>query len=162
MAVARRHPGRLLQGRRQDGPHVPGDRRGALLDPRRLGHGRGRRLDQLLGRGSQCINTGGEKVYPEEVEEAIKRHPAVEDCLVFGVPDERFGQRVVGVAVARAGRRRPTADDILVDAARTRLSSYKVPRRCVVVDTVPRAPNGKADYRSARQLFADATVAPPS
>src|SRR5205814_1769050 len=58
---------------------------------------------QLLGRGSQCINTGGEKVFPEEVEEVIKRHGAVADCLIFGIPDERFGQRIVGVYSLRDG-----------------------------------------------------------
>ncbi|MGI8754339.1 MAG: AMP-binding protein [Acidimicrobiales bacterium] len=108
----------------------------------------------LLGRGSHCINTGGEKVYPEEVEEAIKRHPAVEDCLVFGLPDERFGQRVVGVAsfAPRAATTAPTAEAVLADLT-TRLSAYKVPRHLTVVAAVPRAPNGKADYPSARALF---------
>ncbi len=114
----------------------------------------------LLGRGSQCINTGGEKVFPEEVEEALKRLPSVEDSLVFGVPDERFGQRVVAV-VSRAAD--TTADTGLngaavADALREELSSYKVPRQVVVVDEVPRAPNGKADYPSAKRLFEAAAV----
>jgi acyl-CoA synthetase (AMP-forming)/AMP-acid ligase II len=109
----------------------------------------------LLGRGSQCINTGGEKVYPEEVEEVVKTHPAVEDCLVFGVPDERFGQRVVGVAslAPDATGSVTSAEEILAEA-RTRLASYKLPRTLVLVPQVPRAPNGKADYPSARDLFA--------
>jgi len=107
----------------------------------------------LLGRGSQCINTGGEKVYPEEVEEAVKRHPDVEDCLVFGVADERFGQRVVGVA-SRSESSDATAEEILAHL-RDRLSSYKVPRRLELVDEVPRAPNGKADYPTARLLLAE-------
>ncbi len=106
----------------------------------------------LFGRGSNCINTGGEKVFPEEVEEALKRHPAVEDALVLGVPDDRFGNRVVGVASLSPGAV-ATADEVLADA-RTRLSSYKLPRQLVIVDRVPRAPNGKADYRAARALFA--------
>ena len=110
----------------------------------------------LLGRGSQCINTGGEKVYPEEVEEAIKRHEAVDDCLVFGVPDERFGQRVVGVASLRRGTS-ATTDDVLAEV-RERLSSYKLPRQLVVVDEVPRAPNGKADYPAAKLLFEASAV----
>ena len=110
----------------------------------------------LLGRGSQCINTGGEKVYPEEVEEAIKRHAAVDDCLVFGMPDERFGQRVVGVASVRPGAS-ASADDILAEV-RERLSSYKLPRQLLVVDDVPRAPNGKADYPAARKLFEESSV----
>jgi acyl-CoA synthetase (AMP-forming)/AMP-acid ligase II len=66
----------------------------------------------LLGRGSQCINTGGEKVFPEEVEEAVKRHPAADDCLIFGVPDERFGQRVVGV-VSLAPGATATAEEVI-------------------------------------------------
>jgi fatty-acyl-CoA synthase len=109
----------------------------------------------LLGRGSQCINTGGEKVFPEEVEEVLKLHAAVEDALVFGVPDERFGQRVVGVASLVPGGA-ATADEI-VDAARPRLSSYKLPRSLQLVDAVPRAANGKADYPEARAMF-DAAI----
>ncbi len=105
----------------------------------------------LLGRGSSCINTGGEKVFPEEVEEALKQHAAVEDALVFGVPDERFGQRVVGVASLAPGVS-AAAEEILADARR-RLSSYKLPKQLVLVPRVPRAPNGKADYPSARKLF---------
>jgi len=105
----------------------------------------------LLGRGSNCINTGGEKVYPEEVEEALKVHPAVEDALVFGVPDERFGERVVGVVSLSPGR--TASPDELIADARDRLSSYKPPKALLVVDAVPRAPNGKADYGAARTLF---------
>jgi acyl-CoA synthetase (AMP-forming)/AMP-acid ligase II len=112
----------------------------------------------LLGRGSQCINTAGEKVFPEEVEEVLKLHPAVEDCLVFGVEDERFGQRVAAVASLAPGASAEPSS--VVDAARSRLSSFKLPRQLVLVDTVPRAPNGKADYAGARRLFTDATVAP--
>ncbi len=105
----------------------------------------------LLGRGSNCINTGGEKVFPEEVEEVLKQHPAVEDALVFGEADERFGQRVVGVASLKPGAQ-ASAEDILADA-HTRLAGYKLPRRLVLVPRTPRAPNGKADYASAKQLF---------
>ena len=108
----------------------------------------------LFGRGSNCINTGGEKVYPEEVEEALKVHPAVEDALVFGVPDDRFGERVVGVVSLSPGLE-TTADAVIADA-RDRLSSYKLPKALRIVAAVPRAPNGKADYRTARELFADA------
>jgi fatty-acyl-CoA synthase len=106
---------------------------------------------ELLGRGSGCINTGGEKVFPEEVEEALKQHPAVEDALVFGVPDERFGNRVVGV-VSLAPGASATADE-LIAGTRQRLSSFKVPRALHLADRVPRAPNGKADYRGARAMF---------
>jgi fatty-acyl-CoA synthase len=105
----------------------------------------------LFGRGANCINTGGEKVYPEEVEEALKLHAAVEDALVFGVPDDRFGQRVVGIVSLSPGTR-ASADEIVIDA-RTRLSSYKLPKELRVVSEVPRAPNGKANYPAARELF---------
>lgn len=105
----------------------------------------------LLGRGSQCINTGGEKVFPEEVEEILKAHPGIEDCLVFGVPDERFGQRVVGVASYTAGAR-TTVEEVLAEA-RTCLAAFKLPRHVVVVDEVPRTPVGKADYPAAKDLF---------
>jgi len=105
----------------------------------------------LLGRGSQCINTGGEKVFPEEVEEVLKRHAAVEDALVFGIPDERFGQRVVAVASLSPGA--AAEADAIVEGVRDQLSSFKLPRQVVVVDEVPRAPNGKADYPRARELF---------
>lgn len=106
----------------------------------------------LLGRGSQCINSGGEKIFPEEVEEAVKGHEAVADCLIFGVDDERFGQRVVGVASLEPGT--TASDGELREAARERLSSYKLPKQLVIVDEIPRAPNGKADYPRARELFA--------
>jgi acyl-CoA synthetase (AMP-forming)/AMP-acid ligase II len=109
----------------------------------------------LLGRGSQLINTAGEKVFPEEVEEAIKLHPSVEDCLVFGLPDERFGERVVAVVSLTAGAQ-PEADDDLLTEARTHLASYKLPRRIVTVDVVPRTATGKADYPAARHLFEEA------
>ena len=110
----------------------------------------------LLGRGSQCINTGGEKVFPEEVEEVLKLHPGVEDALVFGVPDERFGQRVVGVASLSPGAAVASPEEI-VDGARATLSSYKLPRRLLLVDAVPRAANGKADYPTAKAMFEAAT-----
>jgi 3-oxocholest-4-en-26-oate---CoA ligase len=111
---------------------------------------------RLLGRNSQCINTGGEKVYPEEVEEAIKSHPDVYDCLVFGVDDDRFGQRVVGVASLERDAE-ATADDVL-RFARDRIASYKIPRELTIVDVVPRTLTGKADYPAARNL-ADADIA---
>ena len=111
----------------------------------------------LLGRGSNCINTAGEKVFPEEVEEAVKTHADIADCLIFGIPDERFGQRVVGVASLSVGvTTAPTSDDV-VAFTKTKLSSFKVPRQIVFVAVTPRAPNGKADYGTARKLF-DETV----
>jgi acyl-CoA synthetase (AMP-forming)/AMP-acid ligase II len=103
----------------------------------------------LLGRGSQVINTGGEKVFPEEVEEAIKRVPAVDDCLVVGLPDERFGEAVTAVVSLTAGA---TADEAaIITEVKQHLAGYKAPKRVIFVAEVPRAPNGKADYRSARE-----------
>ena len=104
----------------------------------------------LLGRGSNCINTGGEKVFPEEVEEAVKTHEAVHDCLIFGVADERFGQRVAGVASMEPGQ--AISPEALIEYTKRRLSHFKAPRLLIIVDSVPRAPNGKPDYDSAREL----------
>ena len=103
----------------------------------------------LLGRGSVCINTGGEKVYPEEVEEALKAHESVWDALVVGVPDDRFGERIVGVISASPGHAIDEA--ALLAFASTRLARYKLPRQLVVVDRVARAANGKADYKWAKE-----------
>jgi fatty-acyl-CoA synthase len=103
----------------------------------------------LLGRGSQVINTAGEKVFPEEVEEAVKRVDAVDDCLVVGVPDERFGEAVAAVVSLLPGQ---TADEASIIAeVKQHLAHYKAPKHVVFVSAVPRAPNGKADYRTARQ-----------
>jgi 3-oxocholest-4-en-26-oate---CoA ligase len=104
----------------------------------------------LLGRGALCINTGGEKVYPEEVEAVLTAHPAVADAVVVGVPDPRFGEAVAAV-VAPTGETRPDTD-ALREHCRTRLAGYKRPRRVVWVDRVPRSPAGKADYAWARDL----------
>jgi fatty-acyl-CoA synthase len=109
----------------------------------------------LLGRGSSSINTAGEKVYPEEVEEVLKALPSVEDALVFGVPDERFGQRVAAVLSRAAGTDEPV--DTILAAARERLASYKVPRSVVIVAEVPRTQVGKPDYPTAKALFEAAT-----
>jgi acyl-CoA synthetase (AMP-forming)/AMP-acid ligase II len=105
----------------------------------------------LLGRGSACINTAGEKVFPEEVEEVLKSLPAVEDALVFGVDDERFGQRVVGVLSLSAGATE-SVDSILAEA-RFHLAGYKVPRTVRVVHEMPRTPVGKPDYAVARRMY---------
>jgi fatty-acyl-CoA synthase len=104
----------------------------------------------LLGRGSVCINTGGEKVFPEEVEEALKAHDDVYDCLVVGVPDDRFGERVAAVLSAMPGRR--LDKDALIAFARARLAGYKAPREIIEVPEVRRAANGKADYPWARSM----------
>ena len=102
----------------------------------------------LLGRGSVSINTGGEKVYPEEVEAALKSHAEVFDAIVVGVPDDRWGEQVVAVVQARPGHT-PTVSD-LGGHVRTRLADYKAPRAVVLVETVERSPSGKPDYRWAR------------
>ncbi len=106
---------------------------------------------RLLGRGSQCINTGGEKVYPEEVEEAVKRTEGIEDCLVVGVPDERFGEAVTAVVAVAADA--PALDENAVIASvKQQLAGFKAPKRVVFVAIVPRAPNGKADYKTAKAM----------
>ena len=103
----------------------------------------------MLGRGSVSINTGGEKVYPEEVEAALKGHPDVFDALVVGVPDPRFGQHVAAVVAPRKGTR-PTLADL--DAfVRKEIAGYKVPRSLWLVDEVKRSPAGKPDYRWAKE-----------
>lgn len=109
---------------------------------------------KLLGRGSHCINSGGEKIYPEEVEEGLKSHPGVVDALVFGLPDDRFGQSVAAVVSLEPGAHADAAE--LIAHVRAHLSAYKAPRRIQFVDRVPRAPNGKPDYPAARDLFAQA------
>jgi acyl-CoA synthetase (AMP-forming)/AMP-acid ligase II len=103
----------------------------------------------LLGRGSMSINTGGEKVYPEEVEAVVKDHPAVYDAVVVGAPDQRWGEQVVVVVAPRSGA---SVDlDELQAHCRQSLAGYKVPRGLVVVEDVVRGPNGKADYAWARE-----------
>ena len=105
---------------------------------------------ELLGRGSVCINTAGEKVHPEEVEEALKLHPDVTDAVVVGLPDERWGEAVAAVVELRAGA--AAGEPALRDFVRERLAGYKVPKRIVVVDSVGRSPSGKADYKAAKAL----------
>jgi acyl-CoA synthetase (AMP-forming)/AMP-acid ligase II len=140
----------------------------------------------VLGRGSTCINTGGEKVFPEEVEQALKAHPAVRDAVVAGVPDERFGERVGAVVELRTaadGAGSPAADGTAADGAggtetgadggtetgadalrehcRASLAGYKVPARVVFVPQVVRSPSGKADYRWARGVLSPPAGASP-
>jgi acyl-CoA synthetase (AMP-forming)/AMP-acid ligase II len=104
----------------------------------------------MLGRGSVSINSGGEKIYPEEVEAALKSHPAVYDCLVVGVPDERWGQKVAAIVHLRDGHQVSLKE--LSDHARTLVAGYKVPRELHVVDEIVRSPSGKPDYPWAKQL----------
>jgi acyl-CoA synthetase (AMP-forming)/AMP-acid ligase II len=106
----------------------------------------------LLGRGSQCINTGGEKVYPEEVEECLKLHPSVADAAVIGLPDEKWGQAITALVEPHAGH--DVRPDELIAHVKGRLAAYKAPKSVIAVDTVGRAANGKLDYR---QLTVHAT-----
>jgi len=110
----------------------------------------------VLGRGSTCINTGGEKVFPEEVEEALKAHPSVLDAVVAGVPDERFGERVAAVVGLRPGA--SAEPDELRAHCRETIAGYKVPARIEFVPSVVRSPSGKADYRWARAVLAGAPL----
>ncbi|MFG2758545.1 acyl-CoA synthetase [Streptomyces wuyuanensis] len=115
----------------------------------------------VLGRGSQCINTGGEKVYPEEVEQALKAHPDVYDALVAGVPDARWGNHVAAVVQLRQGA--PALDLESVQAhCRSRLAGYKIPRQLVLAPAIQRSPSGKADYRWARAVAAAAGEGGPA
>jgi 3-oxocholest-4-en-26-oate---CoA ligase len=106
-------------------------------------------LINVLGRGSQCINTGGEKVFPEEVEAVLKSHPDVYDAIVVGVPDERWGESIAAVVAPRTGH--AVTLDMLAEHARTALAGYKVPRHLIVVDEVERTPAGKPNYRWAKE-----------
>jgi 3-oxocholest-4-en-26-oate---CoA ligase len=112
----------------------------------------------VLGRGSVSINTGGEKVYPEEVESALKSSPDVFDAVVVGVPDERWGERVTAVVQARPGA--TPALDQLAEHTRAQLASYKVPRALVLVDEIVRSPSGKPDYRWAKAVAMGAGTTP--
>jgi len=104
----------------------------------------------LLGRGSVSINSGGEKIFPEEVEEAVKQDPSVADVVVVGVPDDRFGEAVTAVVAPAAGAT-PDEDEIAEAVEHSGLARFKRPRHVVVVERVPRGPNGKADYGWARE-----------
>jgi fatty-acyl-CoA synthase len=105
----------------------------------------------LLGRGTSVVNTGGEKVHPEEVEDVIRAQPEVRDCVVLGTADDRMGQRVSAVLSLRPGQ--AVSEEDLEQRCRAALAAYKVPRRWRVVDVVPRLPNGKPDFAAARALF---------
>ncbi|MEU6352268.1 acyl-CoA synthetase [Streptomyces sp. NPDC047072] len=105
----------------------------------------------VLGRGSQCINTGGEKVYPEEVEQALKAHPDVYDAVVAGVPDVKWGHHVAAVVQLREGAGGMSLEDVQTHC-RARLAGYKIPRQLVVAESIHRSPSGKADYRWARKV----------
>jgi fatty-acyl-CoA synthase len=107
----------------------------------------------LLGRGSVCINTGGEKVFPEEVEEVIKRHPGVKDVVVVGVPDERFGEAITAVVSTHDV---PIDPEVLKKFVKDQLASYKAPKHVVYVDEVYRSPSGKPDFKRTKQMASEA------
>ncbi|HEY5662732.1 MAG TPA: acyl-CoA synthetase [Ilumatobacter sp.] len=138
---------RMVDGRRYS---IPGDWAEVLADG----------TVKLMGRGSQCINTGGEKVYPEEVEECLKLHPSVSDAAVVGLPDDRFGEAVTALVEAAAGA---TIDpDELIDHVKARLARYKAPKSVHVVATIGRAVNGKLDYKRLKATAAERGGVPPT
>jgi fatty-acyl-CoA synthase len=104
----------------------------------------------LLGRGSVCINTGGEKVYAEEVEATLKEHPDVFDAVVVGVPDERYVERIAAIVTPR-DHAQPSLEDLQA-FCRTKLAGYKLPRQLHLTDEIPRTPVGKPDYRWAKSI----------
>jgi len=110
----------------------------------------------LLGRGSICINSGGEKIFPEEVESVVRSHPDVMDAIVVGAPDERFGQRVAAIVEPRPGHSAPSLE-VVQEHCRHHVAGYKVPRQLHVVDKIERSPSGKPDYQ-----WANAIVTSPS
>ncbi len=109
---------------------------------------------KLLGRGSVCINTGGEKVFPEEVEEALKTHPSVRDAVAVGLPDPRFGETICAVVEPQEGKETPTLEELSAHV-KLHLAAYKAPRNLVIVDSIRRAPNGKVDYKRLKGVAID-------
>jgi fatty-acyl-CoA synthase len=107
---------------------------------------------RLLGRGSVCINTGGEKVFPEEVEEVLKTHPDIRDAVAVGVPDEKWGEAICAMVEPIPGAKVDEAD--VIAHVKGRLAAFKAPKRVLAVETIGRAPNGKVDYK---RLKAEAT-----
>jgi 3-oxocholest-4-en-26-oate---CoA ligase len=110
----------------------------------------------VFGRGTMCINSGGEKVYPEEVEAALKANPSVFDAVVVGVPDQRWGERVASLVQLRPGR--DDSPDDVREHARTKVAGYKVPRDVHFVDEIARQPSGKPDYPWAKALATQLSI----
>jgi len=123
---------------------VPGDRARLRADG----------VIELHGRDSVTINSGGEKIFAEEVEAAVKRHPAVYDCVVAGRPSDRWGNEVVAIVRVRPGH--TVTDDELRAEAEHHIARYKLPKAFVYVSEIVRSPSGKADYRWAKQIAAEA------
>ncbi len=111
----------------------------------------------LLGRGSVVINSGGEKIFPEEVESAVRSHPAVTDAIVCGAPDERWGQTVAAIIAPRPGQTATLAE--IQEHCRNHIAGYKVPRLLFIVDAIQRSPSGKPDYRWATDIVETQTPA---
>jgi 3-oxocholest-4-en-26-oate---CoA ligase len=107
----------------------------------------------LLGRGSVCINTGGEKVFPEEVEEVLKTHDAVSDAVAVGLPDDKFGEAIT--AVVELSPDASLDEGAVIEHVKGRLASYKAPKKVLRIDTIGRAPNGKVDYKRLKRWAAD-------
>jgi len=124
---------------------VGGDRGRWLADGRLL----------FLGREAMCINTGGEKVFVEEVERVLKSHAAIDDALVVGTPSERWGQQVTAVISLRAGAAAPTLEAVRAHCA-PHLAGYKIPRALVTAPEIVRSPSGKPDYGWAKEFAVDA------
>jgi fatty-acyl-CoA synthase len=104
---------------------------------------------KLLGRGSVCINTGGEKVFVEEVEEVLKLHASVRDAVCVGIPNERFGETVCAIVELQDAGQPLDSEDVIAHVKK-KLAGYKSPRDVVVVSTIGRAPSGKVDYKTLR------------
>jgi acyl-CoA synthetase (AMP-forming)/AMP-acid ligase II len=104
----------------------------------------------IFGRGSNCINSGGEKIFPEEVEQALKNHPGIYDCLVVATPDQRFGSKVTAIVAVKGDALLSLS--AVQDDARKHIAGYKVPRELHVVTEVPRAPSGKPAYPKALEI----------
>jgi acyl-CoA synthetase (AMP-forming)/AMP-acid ligase II len=104
----------------------------------------------VFGRGAMCINSGGEKIFPEEVEAALKAHPGVVDAVVVGVPDAKWGQRVAAIIQPRTGAK--VSLEAIDAHCRTRIAGYKVPRQVSLVEQLVRQPSGKPDYRWAADV----------
>ena len=107
----------------------------------------------LLGRGSVCINTGGEKVFPEEVEEILKTHDAIADAVAVGLPDEKFGEAITAVVELVPGRSLDERD--VIAHVKSKLAAYKATKRVLPIDTIGRAPNGKVDYKRLKGWAAE-------
>ena len=156
----RQHPARLLQG---PGAHRADVHRASTARATRSRAtsrpSRRTARSRCSGAARSSINTGGEKVFPEEVEGVLKSHPDVFDVLVVGVPDERWGERVTAVVQAREGRA-PTVEEL--DAhCRTQIAAYKAPKQVFLVDEISRAPSGKPDYPWAKEYARRAAAEQP-